>query len=223
MDLRDIFACSACGIPMDWGQAHFRVTCGCDRSDVTPGSGGGLGVGLNIRHARPDDGSSLKALCMRFFHHTDLIAYGHTYEITDCQSLVAERDGRLMGLLAYVWREADEDRDGDCLVVAFAVAGGDQGRGVGARLQDWLEGDCRGRSVTRMVLSTTNDNLPALYFYQRHGFRIAEVQTGVIQEELKRILGGAEPAGFGGIPVRDEIRLVKELGEHAEFQEEHSP
>lgn len=219
MDLRDIFACSACGIPMDWGQAHFRVTCGCDRSDPGlsgPVGGLGAGVGLNIRHARPDDGPALKALCLRFFHHTDLIAYGRTYEITECDSLVAERDGRLVGLLAYVWRHDDAGAISDCLVVAFAVAGGDQGRGVGARLQDWLEGDCRGRGVTRMVLSTTNDNLPALYFYQRHGFRIAEVLPTVIQDELKRILGGAEPPGFGGIPVRDEIRLVKELGDHAD-------
>ncbi len=201
MDLRDIFACSACGIPMDWKQAHFRVTCGCDRSDP------GVGAGLNIRQARRDDRPALTALCLRFFHHTDLISYGRSYEITDCESLVAERDGRLVGLLAYVWREDEED----CLIVAFAVAGGDQGRGVGARLQDWLEGDCRGRDVSRMVLSTTNDNLPALYFYQRHGFRIASVLPGVIQEELKRILRGVEPPGFGGIPVRDEIRLEKQL------------
>ncbi len=213
MDLRDIFACSACGIPMDWGQAHFRVTCGCDRSDGR--SAIGPGVGLNIRHARPDDGPALKALCLRFFHHTDLIAYGRKYEITDCQSLVAERDGRLVGMLAYVWRGEEED----CLVVAFAVAGGAQGLGVGARLQNWLEGDCRGRGVSRMVLSTTNDNMPALYFYQRHGFRIADVLPGVIQDELKRILKGAEPPGFGGIPVRDEIRLEKDL----EAQEEHRP
>ena len=200
MDLRDIFACSACGIPMDWEQAHMRVTCGCDRS-------GGSSVGLHIRKARRDDGPALRALCLRFFHHTDLISYGGKFEITDCESLVAERDGRLVGLLAYLWREGE----GDCLVVAFAVAGGDQGRGVGAQLQGWLEGECRGRGVERLILSTTNDNLPALYFYQRRGFQIVSVLPGVIQEELRSILSGAEPPGFGGIPVRDEIRLQKHL------------
>lgn len=199
MDLRDIFACSACGVPMDWEQAHLRVTCGCDRT--------GGRTEIHIRRARPDDGPALNALCLHFFHHTDLFAYGRTYEIRGCDALVAERDGRIVGLLGYAFR----DEPGDCLIVAFAVAGGAQGLGVGARLQDWLEGECRGRGVGRMVLSTTNDNMPALYFYQRHGFVIAEVLPGVVRDELKRLLGGAEPPGFGGIPVRDEIRLEKDL------------
>ena len=203
MDLRDIFACSACGVPMDWEQAHMRVTCGCDRV--------GGRADLRIRHSRPDDTPALHALCLHFFHHTNLIAYGAVHDLADCESLVAERDGRVVGLLAYIYRRPDPEAPMDCLVVAFAVGGGEQGRGVGARLQDWLEGECRGKGVRRMVLSTTNDNLPALYFYQRHGFRIAEVLPGVIQEELKRILGGAEPPGFGGIPVRDEVRLEKDL------------
>ena len=198
MDLREIFACSACGVPMDWAQAHLRVTCGCDRT-------GAPAPDLSIRRARGTDVPALMALCLRFFSHTDLIAYGRKYEITDCENLVAERAGQLLGLLSYLYR-GDE-----CLVVAFAVAGGEQGRGVGARLQDWIEGECRGRGIRRMVLSTTNDNLPALYFYQRHGFCINEVLPGAIRQTLKDILGGEEPDGFGGIPVRDEIRLAKDL------------
>lgn len=198
MDLREIFACSACGVPMDWADAHLRVTCGCDRARGAPGD-------LGLRRATADDLPALHALCLRFFHHTDLITYGRKYEIGDCNNLVAERDGRLVGLLSHVVLEDT------CLVVAFAVAGGEQGRGVGARLQGWLEGECRGRGILTLILSTTNDNLPALYFYQRHGFRIREVLPGAVELALREILGGAEPEGFGGIPVRDEVRLEKHL------------
>jgi len=198
MDLREIFACSACGVPMDWAAAHLRVTCGCDRSGSPPAD-------LDLRRARPNDAPALQALCLRFFHHTDLITYGRIYEIGDCSNLVAERDGQLVGLLSYT------HQDDVCLVVAFAVAGGEQGRGVGARLQGWLEGECRGRGVEKMILSTTNDNLPALYFYQRHGFRISEVLPDAVRQALREILGVEEPDGFGGIPVRDEIRLEKYL------------
>jgi len=183
---------------MDWAQAHLRVTCGCDRP-------GGASSDLILRRATPDDVPALQALCLRFFHHTDLITWGGKYEIGECDSLVAERDGNLVGLLSYVYPEDS------CLVVAFAVAGGEQGRGVGARLQGWLEGECRGRGIRTLLLSTTNDNLPALYFYQRHGFRIREVLPGEVESALRDILGGAEPEGFGGIPVRDEVRLEKVL------------
>jgi GNAT superfamily N-acetyltransferase len=198
MDLREIFACSACGVPMDWTQARLRVTCGCDR-------GGALAADLSLRRADEGDGAALQALCMRFFHHTDLIAWGQKYEIAECENLVAERNGRLVGLLSYVYQ------DDCCLVVAFAVGGGEQGRGVGAKLQGLLEGECRGRKIWKMVLSTTNDNLPALYFYQRHGFRISEVLPGAVADTLRELLGGEVPEGFGGIPVTDEIRLKKEL------------
>lgn len=67
----------------------------------------------------------------------------------------------------------------------------------------------RGAGLRTMILSTSNDNLPALYFYQRRGFVIEQVLPGVA---LKHHQASGEPEiGFGGIPVRDEIRLVKGL------------
>lgn len=198
MDLREIFACSACGVPMDWADAHLRVSCGCHREKRKTHS-------LTLRRATEEDTPALKALCLRFFQHTDLITFGQRYELTDCESLVAVRDSKLTGLISYVYQEDT------CLVVAFAVAGGEQARGVGAQLQDWLEGECLGLGITRMILSTTNDNLPALYFYQRHGFHITQVLPNEIGRALEEIFGGHVPDGFGGIPIRDEVRLEKQL------------
>ncbi|MDY7041482.1 MAG: GNAT family N-acetyltransferase, partial [Chloroflexota bacterium] len=59
-------------------------------------------------------------------------------------------------------------------------------------------------SLARLVVSTTNDDLLALYLYQRFGFRI----TGVLPGGLVEHHGKEEP-GFAGIPVRDEIRLER--------------
>ena len=57
------------------------------------------------------------------------------------------------------------------------------------------------------MAATSNDNLPSLYFYQRHGFRIFEVAPDAFAMHLK------DPAtvGFAGLPVRDEIRMEKTL------------
>ena len=54
----------------------------------------------------------------------------------------------------------------------------------------------------------TNDNLPALYFYQRRGYCVAEWIPNGAERHAKR----AGVLGFGGIPIRDEVRLEKLIG-----------
>ena len=72
---------------------------------------------------------------------------------------------------------------------------------------DEAERLAREASRPRVVVSTTNDNLPSLYFYQRRGYRISEVLAG----EVTRHFNTEPSIGFAGIPIRDEIHLVKEV------------
>ena len=59
----------------------------------------------------------------------------------------------------------------------------------------------------RVVLATTNDNLPALYFYQRRGYRITAVVRDAWRDHAELTIG----VGFASIPVLDELRLEKVL------------
>jgi ribosomal protein S18 acetylase RimI-like enzyme len=81
-----------------------------------------------------------------------------------------------------------------------------QGRGGGRSLLDAVREEAKGRGLARILVATTNDDLPALALYQRYGFRITELVTGRVAEEH-----GVDLAGFAGIPVRDEVRLEFEL------------
>ena len=56
------------------------------------------------------------------------------------------------------------------------------------------------------MVSTTNDNLPAMYFYQRRGYRLTDLVPNSVIAHTHN-----EQAGFAGIPVRDEIRLEKRI------------
>jgi hypothetical protein len=58
-----------------------------------------------------------------------------------------------------------------------------------------------------VIVSTTNDNLPSLYFYQRRGYFVSEW----IPEGAAKHSRSASLMGFGGIPIRDEVRLEKAL------------
>jgi hypothetical protein len=55
-------------------------------------------------------------------------------------------------------------------------------------------------------LSTTNDNLHALGFYQKRGFELATFRRGAVNESRK-IKPGIPRVGENGILLRDEIEL----------------
>jgi Acetyltransferase (GNAT) family len=63
------------------------------------------------------------------------------------------------------------------------------------------EAGCR-----RVWLITTNDNLRALRFYQRRGFRLVAVHPDALarSRELKPSI---PEIGLDGIPLRDELEL----------------
>lgn len=61
-----------------------------------------------------------------------------------------------------------------------------------------------------MQVVTTNDNMRALRFYQRRGFRLVALHAGAI--ERSRALKPEIPAtGDHGIPLRDELLLARDL------------
>jgi hypothetical protein len=64
-------------------------------------------------------------------------------------------------------------------------------------------------TAQRVWLVTTNDNLDALRFYQRRGFRIAQVRPGAVDETRKTLKPSIAEVGDFGIPIRDEIVLER--------------
>jgi ribosomal protein S18 acetylase RimI-like enzyme len=115
-----------------------------------------------------------------------------------CPALVAERDGEPVGIVAY------EPGGDDVEVVYIEVT--DKHEGVGTSLLAAVEARTEAR---RMWLVTTNDNLDALRFYQRRGFRITEVRPGAVTEARKNLKPSIPEVGNFGIPKRDEIVLER--------------
>jgi GNAT superfamily N-acetyltransferase len=58
----------------------------------------------------------------------------------------------------------------------------------------------------QVTLTTTNDNIGALRFYQRRGFRLAAVRPGAVDRTRQRKPEIPRTGDFG-IPLRDEIDL----------------
>jgi len=92
-----------------------------------------------------------------------------------------------------------------------AIAAEPAGHGTGTALVEALAAlvHAQGGAVIRVV--TTNDNLDALAFYQRRGFRLCEVRLGAV-DTARRTLKPAIPVmGQHGIEMHDEIELAMEV------------
>jgi N-acetylglutamate synthase-like GNAT family acetyltransferase len=122
-------------------------------------------------------------------------------------TLVAVDDGRLVAVLAYVIRGTD------CEVMALYVD--EPRRGIGTALLDEVGALAEGAGCSRLWLVTTNDNLDALRFYQRRGFRLAALRPGAVVESRVRLKPTIPATGSHGIPLRDELELERELGPSA--------
>jgi GNAT superfamily N-acetyltransferase len=87
-----------------------------------------------------------------------------------------------------------------------------QGRHIGGRLLDGAEAELRRRSVHQVRIVTTNDNLRAIAFYLRRGYRIVRVELDGM-DRVRKLKPGIPERGLDGIPLRDMFELHKHLGE----------
>ena len=113
-------------------------------------------------------------------------------------SLVATRDGQQVGLLCY-----RDDGDGWWELALIGAVTGQEG--VGSALVAALV--ARVGPGSRIWVVTTNDNVDALRFYQRRGFRIRAVRPGAVDEARRMSKPEIPVVGRYGIPLRDEVEL----------------
>jgi N-acetylglutamate synthase-like GNAT family acetyltransferase len=117
----------------------------------------------------------------------------------DHPALIAEEDERLIGVLTYVLEGSQ------CEVLTLHVDG--PGRGVGSALIAEVQDIAAREGCARLWVITTNDNVDALRFYQRRGFRLAALHRGAVDESRARLKPGIPTVGDHGIPLRDELEL----------------
>ena len=131
-----------------------------------------------------------------------VIGGGREHRPAALPALVAEADGERAGLLTY----AIDDAACELVTLDALTVGG----GIGSALVEALADTARAAGCVRLHLITTNDNLPALRLYQRHGFVLAAVRRDAV-EQTRRRKPQIPATGHAGIPIRDELILERAL------------
>ena len=188
-----VLRCGRCGKFVDWEDSRLQVVCGCrPHLELPP---------VLVREATPVEREKALELFKRDFGHRQLVAYGEAVSLDDAPALVAATDQEIAGALA--WRHFD----GAFHILALATDPMWQRSGVGGHLVAEAELLARRQERPRMIVTITNDNIPALYFYQRRGYRI----SAILRDSVAAHARDQESMGFAGIPILDEIQLAKYL------------
>ena len=170
------------------------------RLEVTGPRKGARRSPLTIRPATPSDRPRVAELAETFWGEVEMECFGRSYQVDALPATVACDGDEIVGVASYA-------REGDAVnLVMLNVLPRWQGRGTARGLIAAVTEVARAEGAKRIIVATTNDDLPALGLYQRLGFTITEVVVGQLLEHH----GGVEP-GFSGIPVRDEIRMELRL------------
>jgi len=157
---------------------------------------------LPVRPSEPDDHDAITEVAKTYWAELEVECFGSTYDVPALPAFVAYSGSEVAGVLSYAI-------EGDRLTIVMVNVHPEfQGRNTARALFAAAEGEARKRGLARLVIATSNDDLPALYLYQRWGFVITEVVPGAILAHH-----GREERGFAAIPVRDEIRLELLLAE----------
>lgn len=162
---------------------------------------------VRIREISPRDLTWVREELTRHWCSSRIMSRRVWFDADQLPGFIAEneRTGERLGLLTHTPPESG----GACEVITLSSRL--EGRGVGGRLLDAAVKAARAAGCTRIFLTTSNDNLRAIRFYQKRGWRIVAVHPGAI-DAARQTEKQIPTTGMHGIPLRDELELETRFG-----------
>ncbi|MBE3560392.1 MAG: GNAT family N-acetyltransferase [Ktedonobacteraceae bacterium] len=134
-----------------------------------------------------------------------IVAHGCVYDLTALPGFAAFDGQGYVGLITY------SIQGPACEIVSLDSVY--EKRGIGTALIEAVKAVARRAGCQRLWLVTTNDNLNALRFYQKRGFKLVAIYRDAV-EQARKLKPQIPLVGEHGIPVRDEIELELPLTRH---------
>ena len=123
-----------------------------------------------------------------------MVVHGAEVDMARARGCGAFRDGKLIGLATYaVYGDLCEILSLDCLEPEL---------GMGTRLVERVKAAAKERGCRKLAVTTTNDNLSAMGFYQKKGFDMVRVYHNSI-ELARQVKPEIPDFGENGIAIQD--------------------
>jgi ribosomal protein S18 acetylase RimI-like enzyme len=149
-----------------------------------------------------EDAAWVRTFWMEHWGSDIMVVHGDTYSATGLPGFVAEQNGQVLGLATYRL----EPLRAELMSLDSLI----EGQGIGTALLEAVIAAARAAGCRKVILTTTNDNLNALRFYQKRGFHLCGLRPGAV-EKSRQIKPSIPLVGDFGISIRDELELEKEI------------
>lgn len=163
---------------------------------------------MSIVTIRPLDGTDrawLPQFFIEYWGSDGVVSQGVVHNARDLQhGFVAMRGDERVGLVTY------EITGDSCEIVSLNSV--HQSIGIGTLLIEAVKNVAIEAQSKRIWLTTSNDNMNGLRFYQKRGFALVAIYRNAVTE-ARKLKPEIPLIGDYGIPLRDEIELEMNIGE----------
>jgi GNAT superfamily N-acetyltransferase len=153
---------------------------------------------VDVRPLAEGDRNWVEPLIVERWGDPIVVGRGRVWRPAELPGFAAFEDDRCVGLVTY-------EIEGDALEIV-TIDALVEGQGIGTALLRAVEEVARAQGCRRLRLVTTNNNLRALLFYQRAGFRLVALVPGAV-EESRKLKPSIPELDAAGLPIRDELHL----------------
>ncbi len=160
---------------------------------------------IEIQPAGSVDSQALLDYLVAVWHSEAVVAHDERMYPAEHSGFVALEGGEIVGHVSY------RGEDGRCEITAIAAT--PQHAGTGTRLLEAAIDAARDDGLETVWLTSTNDNLDAIRFYQRRGFRLSAFRPGAVDRARETLKPEIPVVGAYGIPMRDELDFELSLAQ----------
>jgi ribosomal protein S18 acetylase RimI-like enzyme len=153
---------------------------------------------IQIRKIKETDLEWVREIFVNNWGGDFIVSKGKIYKYNSLDGFIAEEKAEKVGLITI----NTENGETEIITINSLL----KERGIGSLLLGATVNAAKEKKSKRIWLYTTNDNLNALRFYQKNGFRLVRINAGAIAESRK-LKQQIPEFGEDGIPIRDEIEL----------------
>jgi GNAT superfamily N-acetyltransferase len=154
---------------------------------------------MAVRPVGDSDRPTVEWLTTQLWGAAEVAVHDGVFYPATLPGFIAERGGRIAGLVTFQLRPG--------LLEIVTINALDLYQGIGTLLIEAVRAEAKRQGCHQITLTTTNDNIGALRFYQRRGFRLAAIRPGAVDRSRRRKPEIPRTGDFG-IPLRDEIDLT---------------
>ncbi len=153
---------------------------------------------MTIKPIREEDREFVRIIFNEYWGSTQMITQGKVLNCDELPGFIAWDEMKPIGVITYLIV------DGVCELTSLNSIV--EGRGVATALIEEVKETALKEKCSRISVETSNDNLMALNFYLKRGFRLIDVHLDAITE-ARKIKPQIPKVGGHGIVLRDAIEF----------------